>query len=115
MFEHEMTRCEGIEELEKAVEDTHTFAMYDWWYNTVKAEYVAEGLALFWVTGFGQAKLFKLRRQGDVCSFERTARSQKEIDEEKIYCDDESDDDEYGVESYEYFDKLERQALRRRG
>ena len=47
------------------------------WYHTVKAEYVAEGLALFWVTGFGPAKLFKLRRQGDVCSFELTARSKK--------------------------------------
>ena len=101
--------------------------MADIWYHTVKAEYVAEGLALFWVTGVGQAKLLKLRRQGDVCSFERTARSQKEIDEEKSSrtndeyedesddeYDDESDDDEYGVESYEYFDKLERKALRHR-
>ena len=52
----------------------------DWdniFYHTVKAEYVKEGLALFWVTGVGQAKLLKLRRQGDVCSFELTARSKK--------------------------------------
>jgi len=51
MSEHEMTRCEGIKKLEKAIEDSLTHDMADIWYHTVKAEYVAEGLALFWVTG----------------------------------------------------------------
>ena len=53
MSEQEMTRCEGIKELEKTIKGVLTSEPDDVWYHTVKAEYVAEGLALFWVTGIG--------------------------------------------------------------